>query len=357
MVYGMSRKPKTVSVTSIAAELGISPSAVSRAINNRAGVSETVRTRVAGLLDKYHFRPAYPASRLPRIAVVSGRGEVSPYLAGVLSGIYRYVQKGTLSATAVIHPTLETGKLLDLIRDQQCSGVILLVPAHFAEGLPKLADAGLPIMLVDETTSLPGCGFIDNDSYSGALEAARFLTGLGHRRIGCLGSRTPTENHRQRFLAWRNALAEIGLDPDPQLHLHSCPVSCNEMEYGRYALTELLKDAPDITAVMAANDEIAAGAMAAARQLGRKIPEELSITGFDDNPFAAFLEPPLTTVRHDMEQAGYLAAEALDAFLQKKTPLPRTILPTRLVVRNSCAPPYRGSHSPDSSSVSAAPEG
>ena len=119
MVYGMSRKPKTVSVTSIAAELGISPSAVSRAINNRAGVSETVRTRVAGLLEKYHFRPAYPASRLPRIAVVSGRGEVSPYLAGVLSGIYRYVQKGTLSATAVIHPTLETGKLLDLIRDQQ----------------------------------------------------------------------------------------------------------------------------------------------------------------------------------------------------------------------------------------------
>lgn len=335
----MARKPKTVSVTSIAAELGISPSAVSRAINNRAGVSEAVRLKVSQLLEKYDFRPAYPPSRLPRIAVVSGREDISPYMAGVLSGIYSYVRKGTLSATAVIHPAAETGKLLDLIRDQQCSGVILIVPARFTTGLPILAESGLPVMLVDETTTLPGCGFIDNDSYSGALAAARYLTGLGHRRIGYLDSRTPTENHRQRFLAWRDALAEAGIDPDPALHINSCPEICAEMEYGYLAMKELFQCAPDVTAIMAANDEIAAGAMAAAHERGRNIPSDLSVAGFDDNDFSRFLQPPLTTVRHDMRKAGYLAAEALDAFLQKKTPLPRTVLPTQLIVRHSCGTP------------------
>ena len=335
----MARKPKTVSITSIAAELGVSPSTVSRAINNRAGVSEMVRQRVAELLGKYDFRPTYPASRLPRIAVVTGSGEVTPYAAGVLSGIYRYVQAGTLSATAVIHPASETGTLLNLIRDQQCSGVILIVPAHFTAELPQLSEAGLPVMLVDETTTLPGCGFIDNDSYSGALEAARFLIKLGHRRIGCLDSRTPTDNHRRRFQAWQDAQAEAGIICDSALHINFCATSCSEMEYGKIAMTELFSRAPDLTAVMAANDEIAAGAMAAARERGRRIPEDLSITGFDDNEFAAFLEPPLTTVQRDMRQAGYLAAEALDAFLNSRKPLPREVLPARLVVRNSCCPP------------------
>lgn len=333
----MARKPKAVSITSIAAELGVSPSAVSRAINNRTGVSEEVRRRVAVLLEKYHFRPVYPASRLPRIAVVMGGGSIAPYTAGVLSGIYRYVCEGTISAAAVIHP--EAGKLLDLIRDQQCSGVILIVPALFAEELPKLSEAGLPVMLVDETTTLPGCGYIDNDSYAGSLEAARYLTGLGHRRIGYLGGRSRTENHLQRFNAYRDALAENGIEFEPELHITSGPASYSEMEYGRFAMNVLLKRTPGVTAVMATNDEIAAGAMAAAREYGRKIPEELSIVGFDDNAFSAFTEPPLTTVRHDMQQAGYLAARALDAHLQTAEPLPREILPTRPVIRRSCCAP------------------
>lgn len=151
----MARKIKPVSISSIAAELGVSPSAVSRAINNRAGVSEETRRRVGVLLEKYRFRPAYPASRLPRVAVVTGSAHLAPYSASVLSGICRYVCGGTISAAALVVPESGRGRLLDLVRDQQCSAVILIVPACFAADFPVLSASGLPVMLVDETVVFP----------------------------------------------------------------------------------------------------------------------------------------------------------------------------------------------------------
>ena len=202
----MARKIKPVSISSIAAELGVSPSAVSRAINNRAGVSEATRRRVGVLLEKYRFRPAYPASRLPRVAVVTGSAHLAPYSASVLSGICRYVCGGTISAAALVVPESGRGRLLDLVRDQQCSAVILIVPACFAADFPVLSASGLPVMLVDETVVFQGSGYIDNDSRTGSLEAARYLIGLGHRRIGYIVSRSATSNHRERFDAYREAL-------------------------------------------------------------------------------------------------------------------------------------------------------
>ena len=337
----MARKIKPVSISSIAAELGVSPSAVSRAINNRAGVSEETRRRVGVLLEKYRFRPAYPASRLPRVAVVTGSAHLAPYSASVLSGICRYVCGGTISAAALVVPESGRGRLLDLVRDQQCSAVILIVPACFAADFPVLSASGLPVMLVDETVVFPGSGYIDNDSRTGSLEAARYLIGLGHRRIGYIVSRSATSNHRERFDAYREALAEAGIGFDPALAVSGIEGG-GEMEFGFRAMRELLSRGKPFTALMATNDEIALGAISAAREAGLRIPADLSVIGFDDNAFSAFIDPPLTTVRHDAEQAGFLAARAVDEYLQSGKPLPREILPTRLVVRSSCGAPRPG---------------
>lgn len=320
----MARKIKPVSISSIAAELGVSPSAVSRAINNRAGVSEETRRRVGVLLEKYRFRPAYPASRLPRVAVVTGSAHLAPYSASVLSGICRYVCGGTISAAALVVPESGRGRLLDLVRDQQCSAVILIVPACFAADFPVLSASGLPVMLVDETVVFPGSGYIDNDSRTGSLEAARYLIGLGHRRIGYIVSRSATSNHRERFDAYREALAEAGIGFDPALAVSGIEGG-GEMEFGFRAMRELLSRGKPFTALMATNDEIALGAISAAREAGLRIPADLSVIGFDDNAFSAFIDPPLTTVRHDAEQAGFLAARAVDEYLQSGKPLPREI--------------------------------
>lgn len=330
----MARKVKPVSISSIAAELGISASTVSRAINNRAGVSEELRRRVGVLLEKYRFRPTYPASRLPRLAVVTGSVSVAPYTAAVLSGIYRCVGEGNISAAAIVVPPEAADKLLDLVRDQQCSGVILIVPASFASQYRNLSESGLPVMLVDETDDIPNIGYIDNDSFAGSLEAARHLIALGHREIGFISSDSNTSNHRDRFSAYKAALAEAGIEFDPA-RVADAVRNVGIMQSGFLAMQELLDRNIPLTAVMAINDEVALGALSAAKTAGRRVPEDISIVGFDDNNFSAFLDPPLTTVRHEAEQAGYLAARAIEEYLRNDTPLPRQVLPTRLVIRRS----------------------
>jgi len=330
----MARKVKPVSISSIAAELGISASTVSRAINNRAGVSEELRRRVGVLLEKYRFRPTYPASRLPRLAVVTGSVSVAPYAAAVLSGIYRCVGEGNISAAAIVVSPHAADKLLDLVRDQQCSGVILIVPAYYASQYRNLSESGLPVMLVDETADVPGIGYVDNDSFSGSLEAARHLIALGHREIGFLLSDSNTSNHRDRFNAYKAALAEAGIEFDPA-RVADAIRNVGIMQSGFLAMRKLLDRNIPLTAVMAINDEVALGALSAAKTAGRRVPEDISIVGFDDNNFSAFLDPPLTTVRHEAEQAGYLAARAIEEYLRNDTPLPRQVLPTRLVIRRS----------------------
>lgn len=294
----MARKVKPVSISSIAVELGVSPSAVSRAINNRAGVSEETRRRVSVLLEKYRFRPVYPASRLPRVAVVSGNIRLASYHAAVLSGIYRYVSGGTISASALVVPENGNDKLLDLVRDQQCSAIILIIPAYFAADFPVLSASGLPVMLVDEKVVFSGSGYIDNDSYSGSLEATRYLIGLGHRQIGYIVSRSNSSNHSDRFNAYLEALNQAGIDYDPALTI-SDGDGGSEMEYGFRAMQKLLARRKPFTALMATNDEIALGAISAAQKAGLRIPTDLSVVGFDDNAFSAFTDPPLTTVLHD----------------------------------------------------------
>jgi len=336
----MARKAKPVSISSIAAELGISASAVSRAINNRAGVSEETRRRVGMLLDKYQFRPTYPASRLPRLAILTASAGIGGYAASVLSGINRCVGEGNISAAMIVVPPEARGKLLDLVRDQQCSGIVLVVPAGFAAEYPMLSESGLPVMLIDETAEVPGTGYVDNDSYSGSLEAARHLIALGHREIGYIACGPQTSNHRDRFLAYKAALAEAGIGFDPA-RIVSEASGHGTMETGFDAMRRLLSCGVPLTAVMTTNDEFALGALSAARSAGIRVPEELSVVGFDDNEFAAFTDPPLTTVRHESEQAGYLAARAVDEFLRNHTPLPRRILRTRLIVRRSSGPAPR----------------
>jgi len=330
----MARKAKPVSISSIAAELGISAATVSRAINNRAGVSEELRRRVGVLLEKYRFRPTYPASRLPRLAVVTGSPSITPYAAAVLSGIYRCVGEGNVSAAAIVVPPATADKLLDLVRDQQCSGIILIVPAYYASQYRNLSESGLPVMLVDETAEVPGIGYVDNDSFAGSLEAARHLIALGHREIGFITSDSDTSNHRDRFNAYKQALNEAGIDFDPA-RVTGAIKGIEIMESGFLAMRELLDRNLPLTAVMAINDEVALGALSAAKTAGRRVPEDISIVGFDDNNFSEFLDPPLTTVRHEAEQAGYLAARAIDEYLRSDTPLPRQVLPTRLVIRRS----------------------
>lgn len=331
----MSRKRGHVSITTIAKEMGVSVASISRVMNNRTGVSEHLRRKILKRLRAHDFKTNYPAPRKQKIAVVGSSPRVDYYSAMLWNGIFACLQEaGVLPCTLFYeYKRGEKEKLLALLRDQQCAGAILTLHEGFSRELPELAKSGLPVMLLDETSDLPGIGHIDNDSYSGSLEAARLLTGLGHRKIGYVASSAFTRNHEQRVKGCRDALAEIGCDDLPILETPA---------QGRTEAVRLfLTQHPELTAVMATNDIFAIHVLRAAYDLRLKVPDDLSVIGFDDYTVSAELCPPLTTVRRPLTEAGRMAAAAVCDFLKSngKTPLPRIVTQTELVVRETTCPP------------------
>ncbi len=330
----MGRKRGVLSITSIAEELGLSPATVSRVINNRAGVSEEKRRLVRSKLREYDFKVNYPSQRKPRIAIVSASPKFSHYHTEVLAGIFTYLQDHDLTPCTIIYHPRSKETLLQLLRDQQCSGVILIIPANFREELPELSASGLPVMLVDESTDFPNIGFIDNDSYSGSRAAVCHLLSLGHRHIAYFSTVHPTLNHLQRFRAYEETLKESGCIRPPEFR------SSADLETMLRELKEYLRSHPELTAMMTTDDAQAQLVLKAANELGLRVPEDFSVIGFDNYPMSAYLIPSLTTVFHPSREAGMRAAESIDCYLASngKAELKREVLPTALVIRSSTGP-------------------
>ena len=334
----MGRKPKEISITKIAMEAGVSVSTVSRAMNSRASVSEETRKKINELMKKYNFIPTPAVQREKKIALLVGSNRFNDYVSEVFNGIYKYTEANSLETTLIFKKEYSRYSLLEQIRDQQCSGIVVIVPADFSDSLAALAESELPVVLIDEAVYRKGLGFIDHDSYSGSREAVKYLLELNHRNIGYIECNRQTINHIQRFKAYENTMKEAGITPDPQWHIFT-ESDANTYRTSFLKMQELLGRAPELTAVMTSNDTIAIGAMKGALETGRRIPEDISIIGFDNYKQTEFLNPALTTVNHPIEEAGFLAAKSIDQCLKNPqvTQLPQEILPTSLLIRGSTA--------------------
>ena len=340
----MARKAGKVSIFTMADELGVSPATVSRVLNNRAGVGETTRRAVLTLARKYDFKLNYPQQHQPLIAtVVSSQSGISSYTSRVLTGIYDYFATHTFRVNTIVLNPESGSSILEAVREQQCSGVILIQPMYFTEQLPQLAASGLPIMEIDSNSGIPGIGCIDNDAYSGAVELTRHLLDLGHRKIGFLLRWPDSLNHVQRLKGYRETLAGAGL-PVPDSWVVSGSEPCaGGGESAESMLAELLRREPRITAVIGVNDDLALGAMHRAVRSGLRVPEDLSIAGFDDSDYCRLVIPEMTSVSHPCREAGFRAAAAVADYIASngKTILPREVLSTRLVPRRSTGPAPR----------------
>ncbi len=337
----MGRKPKAINISLIAKEAGLSVSTVSRAMNHRANVSEEARRKINALMEKYNFTPTPAIPREKKIALLSGGSQVDEYVSEVFNGIYSYTLKNRLETTVIFRNNQATRNLLEQIRDQQCSGVVVILPAEFSDSLDMLAESELPVVMIDEAIYRDGIGFVDHDSYSGSRDAVKYLLELGHRNIGYIQSCAQTLNHIQRFKAYENTLTEAGITRNP--HWETSIASDKGIyDSSREKMRELLKNAPELTAIMTANDMIALGATKGAQDCGRRVPEDISIFGFDNYTQTEFYNPALTTVNHPIQQAAFLAAKHIDECLKRPAEaaqlLPHEILPTSLVIRESVSP-------------------
>ena len=335
----MGRKAKEINISMIAREAGVSESTVSRALNHRANVGEATRKKIHALAKSLNFTLTPAAPQHKKIALLTGSYH-SEYSGGIFTGIYKYAVTHDLSTTILIKHDHRKRTFLEEVREQQCAGVIILNSAGCNHDLNAMAKSDLPVILIDEAIYLDGVGFVDHDSYSGSREAAKYLLELGHRNIGYIEYVTNSLNRIQRKKAYENVMSEAGIEIQPEWLVKAKPYD-NLYQGSFYAMQKLLKQAPELTAVMTYNDTIAIGGIKGALAMGRKIPEDLSIIGFDNYDLTEFIVPALTTVNHPINKIGYLAAQNIDQYLKASgnIPLVHDILPTKLIIRESTAPP------------------
>ncbi len=334
------RAPRKAGLVAVARTLGVSPSTVSNAYNRPDQLSAALRERVLQTASELGYAGPDPVARSLRRGRAAAVGVVfhdrlarafdDPAAVLFLQGFTAATDERGLAVVLV--PGLPDGEAKgDAVRDAAVDGFVL----HGLDaGDPLFAatvERRLPTVLVDAPL-LDGVDFVGIDDAAAAAEAVRHLLALGHRRIGLLSfplGEGPDSVARRRLAGCRQALAGA---PDPPLQ--ECAVS--SIEAGRAGAHALL-DRTDCTAVFAFSDPIALGAKAAAGERGLSVPGDLSIVGFDGTAPAA---EGLTSIHQSQRDKGRLAADRLVAGLGPDRPAPRReLLPTRLVVGATTAPP------------------
>jgi LacI family transcriptional regulator len=198
---------------------------------------------------------------------------------------------------------------------------------------------GAPVVAVDHNAGSLTLPSVDSDNFEGAVAATEYLLGLGHRRIGFLAGRSDLESGRLRKHGYRQALETAGLTVDPAL----IRVGEFQPESAEDAARQLLGSGERPTAIFAANDVSALATISAAKSLGLRVPDDLSVIGFDNVPESALSDPPLTTIEQPIQQMGFDATLLLLRLIEgEEVPSTHTMLPTKLVVRGSCSPPGGG---------------
>lgn len=262
------------------------------------------------------------------------RPSTDPFFAHVLAGFERFAARDDLSVLFG-QSSGDPQQALTVIRNRGAAGVVLsgdvppaLVTALISAGTPFVC-AGIPL----QPEAPSGISWVANDDFTGAYQAVQHLLAMGHKRIGCVGGNLGVHYWRQRHAGYLQALDHAGITSDPLLH---AIVAGDDSDFGAVAFGTILSQATPPTAVFACNDRLARGGYRVARERGLRIPEDLSIVGFDDLAFATEMHPALTTIHAEMEVLGETAYRLLAEILAGGAPRHVT-LPVRLVPRASVA--------------------
>jgi LacI family transcriptional regulator len=199
-----------------------------------------------------------------------------------------------------------------------------------------LRPAKIPVVVIDRDVTLRGADIVLYDNAGGSSAAARHLLELGHRRIAFIAGPSDVQPAAERVRGFRHALHAAGVE----LAREAVAEADFHYDGGREATAALLKSSDGITAIVAANDLMAAGALRALADRGIRVPQEMSVVGFDDAPLAEMVSPALTTVRQPLQEMAQMAVSLLLARIAgQDSQVQRHVLPTELVVRESTGPP------------------
>ncbi len=329
----------------VAALAGVSPATVSYVLNNGPkGVSADKRDRVLAACRRLGYRPNAIArglrSRRTRILGLVIPDTANPYF----SGLARSLEDAAFAhgyhvvvGNSADDPAREAAHLAVLF-ELRVEGILFVAADVRQDGTPLTLAPDVPVVMVDR--ELPGLPFdaVVPDNAMGGRIAAQHLIALGHRRFGCVGGPAPHRHAQERLAGLVSALVEAGL-PEPS-------VREGRFDYASgFACAQRLLDVPPDerpSALVCANDAMAIGALRAASELRLRVPDDVSVIGFDDVPQAAYTIPPLTTVAQSREMMAHMALDMLIGRLSgKQTEAHRHVVPVQLVVRSSTGPIVR----------------
>ena len=333
-----------VTIADVASAAGVSKTAVSFAFNNPERLGQATLERVLGVAQELGYTP-HPAARalsmrrsgtigilIPqRLSTVFA----NPFVSELIQGLGEQCEEHDL--TLLLVPPLD-GSLEGAIRQASVDGFISLGLSPDDRALEVLDRIGIPTVLVDSDSS-PAYPAINIDDEGGAEAAARHLLELGHRQLAIIvlpparAQVTSTPTSARRLAGYQKAIRAAGA-PDPHVVVAGISVSA-----GARAFESMPKGKRRPTGVLAMSDMAAIGVMSAAQSAGLRVPEDLSVVGFDDVPASAWTNPPLTTVRQPIVEKGRLAARLLIQRMKGKPVESPSPLRTSLVVRNSTSSP------------------
>ncbi|MGN8552932.1 UNVERIFIED_CONTAM: LacI family DNA-binding transcriptional regulator [Microbacterium sp. SLM126] len=328
------------SMADVALAAGVSAQTVSRVATGKGVVKESTRQRVVDAMQELGYRPNGAAR-----ALKFGRYRS---IGVIMFSLSSYGNMRTLDAIA--SEASHAGYSLNLIplrtatrssvsgafahlNEEAVDGIIIVIEAHRLTDSDIDLPPGLPIVVIDSDDRYH-YPVVDTDQAQGARLATEHLLQLGHRTVWHIAGPEESYSAHRRRLSWEETLRDHGAEVPVVL---SGDWSARSGHRAGMSLAAM----PDVTAIFAANDQMALGALNALHSMGRRVPEDVSVVGFDDTAESAEYWPPLTTIRQHFDEVGALALKSLVATIERQQPLQTDLVSTELIVRSSTAAPSR----------------
>ncbi len=335
----MRVKRQAVRIQDVAKAAGVSVSTVSRVLNGKTDVAQDTQDRIQEVIEQLGYTSSL-AARSMRGQKTNLVGLIMPdiafpYAIEVMKGVNRAIAESEYDLMVYTtgdirkHGTAQhEQQYVSLLNNSVTDGVIIVAPAaadFVSEG---------PIVSIDPLATNPQYPSVHATNYQGALEAMQYLIGLGHQRIGFISGRAELESAARRLKGYRDALALAALPVDESL----IAAGDYTTETGLACARDLLSLENPPTAIFASNDQAALGVLQAAQEMGLRIPEDLSVIGFDNIPEAGYFN--LTTINQFIPEMGYIATKMVIDLING-IPLAENThkIQTKLVVRGSCHSP------------------
>ncbi|TNM64261.1 substrate-binding domain-containing protein [Streptomyces sp. NP160] len=342
-----------ITIADVARQAGVSVPTVSKVLNGRDDVAPDTRDLVSGVIASSGYRPRRRVREhrvdVPTVELVI-TDLTTAYALEVLAGAEAGAARAGagLLVSAAHDDVGEDRAWLHALRARRPSGVVLVINRFGGGSAEDVASLGAPVVLLDPAgSSDPSLPTVGATNFAGGVTATEHLLSLGHRRIAVITGIPELLCSQERLEGHRAAMARAGLAVDESL-VHGGDFSADG---GQRAAVALLDHPDPPTAIFAGSDLMASGVYQEARRRGLRVPEDLSVIGFDDVSMCQYMSPPLTTVRQPLgEMAGESVRMVLEEVRARRKgvpPRPRTAVPaphlqlaTRLVVRESTAPPH-----------------